>query len=151
MQKPLRCDHKWGMVTFQYSIGAYWNLFSAIKNQAQTSSNHDGRFFLAVDRQPLQDRHRYEDTKLSFDDIRLMNGWAIFYRHHGWYEFQSRVRCIRKPTNLTRIIVRVNIPSMNNAAIATIVADISYMSKVAEGTFICHEDPTCLAISCVDI
>ena len=80
-----------------------------------------------------------------------MNGWAIFYRHHGWYEFQSRVRCIRKPTNLTRIIVRVNIPSMNNAAVATIVADISYMSKVAEGTFICHEDPTCLAISCVDI
>ena len=33
MQKPLRCDHKWGIVTFQYRIGAYWNLFSAIKNQ----------------------------------------------------------------------------------------------------------------------
>jgi len=31
MQKPLRCDHKWGIVTFQYRIGAYWNLFSAIK------------------------------------------------------------------------------------------------------------------------
>jgi len=40
---------------------------------------------------------------------------------------------------------------MDNANGATIVADIAYMSKVAEGTFICHEDPTFWAISCVDI
>ena len=40
---------------------------------------------------------------------------------------------------------------MDNATVATIVANIAYMSKAAEGTFICHEDPTCSAISCVDI
>ena len=88
---------------------------------------------------------------LSFDDMRLINGWAIFCRHRGWYEFQRRVRCIRKPMNSSHIIVCADIPSLHNDTAATIVAGISYMSKVAEGTFICHEDPTCLAISCVDI
>ena len=152
MQKPLRCDHKWGIVTFQYRIGAYWmNLFSAIKNQTQKLNNHDGRFFLAIDTQHQLDRRRYEGTMLLFDGVRSIYGWAIFYRHRGWYKFQRRVRCIRKPTNSTRIIVCVNIPSMDNAPVATIVADIAYMSKAAEGTFICHEDPTSSAISCVDI
>ena len=42
-----------------------------------------------------------------------------------------------------RIIVCANIPSMDNAAVATIVADIEYTSEVADGTFIRHEDPTC--------
>ena len=32
---------------------------------------------------------------------------------------------------------------MDNANGPNIVADIAHISKVAEGTFICHEDPTC--------
>ena len=32
---------------------------------------------------------------------------------------------------------------MDDANGPNIVADIAHISKVAEGTFICHEDPTC--------
>ena len=32
---------------------------------------------------------------------------------------------------------------MDNANGPNIVADIAHISEVAEGTFICHEDPTC--------
>ena len=132
----------------------HWSVlepFFSHQKSTHKLSNHDGRFFLAIDTQPQLDRRRYEGTMLSFDGVRLIYGWAIFYRHRGWYKFQRRVRCICKPTNSTRIIVCANISSMDNATVATIVADIVYMSKAAEGAFICHEDPTSSAISCVDI
>ena len=85
-----------------------------------------------------------------------MRGHHVIVR---WHEIDKRLGDILPPSWLVRIstsssvhpltyesdriIVCANIPSMDNAAVATIVADIEYTSEVADGTFIRHEDPTC--------
>ena len=80
---------------------------------------------------------------LSLDGVRLMYGRTIFYRRRGWYTVRRRVWCIGLTLRIQLIPSTVPLLSTGNSNGITIVANTSWICKVAEGIFICPTDPTC--------